>query len=403
MEVSGSLEALVLSALENNPEIQAARQRLVAKRARIPQAGALPDPMAKAGVMNEGRPVPFQTLGEAGFSEVYVGVSQDLPLGGKRRSREAVAREEAAAEAWLLAATRRRVASQVAEAFFELYAVRAAGAILDESRVVIEQMSEVAASRFAVGQGTQQDAFDAEVELSLLGERAALLEQRRGTAEALLASLLGRAHVSVDAPAAFVRTPLPASLDGVLADAEETAPLVRERLALLAQAERRVDLARSEKLPDLGLEFVYHNRGGLDPYWTLGGTVSVPIFAGRKQNKAIDEAAAEHLAARRALEAARNQTRYEVRQAYLAAAAADRVLRLYEQALLKQSELSLESATAQYRVGKIDFQTLVTAWRRVLDQRAAREEQLANYEKALARLAVHVLPAAGPLAVLKEN
>ncbi len=34
--------------------------------------------MLMCGVLNEGRPVPFETLGENDFGEVYVGISQDL-------------------------------------------------------------------------------------------------------------------------------------------------------------------------------------------------------------------------------------------------------------------------------------------------------------------------------------
>ncbi len=399
-----SLRALVAEALERNPEIQAARRRVDARRARIPQAGALPDPMAMTGVMNEGRPVPFQTLGEAGFSEVYLGLSQEIPFPGKRGLRGAVAREEAVAEEWVLEGTRRRVAAEVAEAFYETYAVQAALAVLDQSRVVLDQLTDAAASRFGVGQGNQQDVFDAELEISMIEERRSLLVQRRDTLEAQLAALLDRpSGVTVAVAAPPLRTPSPGPIEAVLARAEDLSPLLNERKAMLAQADRKLALARRERLPDLGVEFVYHNRGGLDPYWTLGGTVTLPIYAGRKQNKAVEEAVAEQGAARAALEAARNQVRYEVRQAYLAATAADRVVRLYEQALLKQAELSLESAIAQYRVGRVDFQTLVTAWRRLLDQRAALHEQLANYEKALARVAVHAPPAAGPLGAPEEN
>src|SRR5262249_14814002 len=74
-----SLEELVREAAERNPEVQMARRTVEARRARIPQAGALPDPMLTYGVINEGRPIPFDTLGERDFSEVYVGVSQELP------------------------------------------------------------------------------------------------------------------------------------------------------------------------------------------------------------------------------------------------------------------------------------------------------------------------------------
>ena len=76
------------------------------------------------------------------------------------------------------------------------------------------------------------------------------------------------------------------------------------------------------------------------------------------------------------------------------ASTAEQLLRLYEDAILKQAQLSLDSAMAEYRVGKVDFLTLISSWRRLLDYELTYQEQLADHEKALARLEVHV----GPLA-----
>jgi len=391
-----SLAELVREALDRNPEVQMARRMVEAKRARIPQAGALPDPMLMYGVVNEGRPAPFQTLGEAGFSEVYVGVSQDIPYPGKRGLREKVAREEASAAEWAHEATRRRVVSEVVQAYYDLYAVHEALSIVERNLQLLDQLAKVAGARYAVGRAAQQDVLDAEVELSRLEERRTLLLQRQGVVEALLARLLYRTDpVPLGRPRSVVKTPLEASLEQVLTQAQEESPFLRERERFLAQAERRVDLARRERLPDLGVNFAYHNRGELDPWWTFGGTLTLPIYAGRKQKKAIEEAAADLGGSRNALEATRAQVRYEVTDAYLTASTADRLLRLYDEGILKQARLSLDSAMAQYEVGKVDFLTLVTSWRRLLDYDLTYHEQLAEHEKALARLAIHVPAAAG--------
>jgi len=77
------------------------------------------------------------------------------------------------------------------------------------------------------------------------------------------------------------------------------------------------------------------------------------------------------------------------------ASTADHLLRLYDEGILKQARLSLDSAIAQYEVGKVDFLTLISSWRRLLDYNLAYHEQLAEHEKALARLAVHVSPSPG--------
>jgi hypothetical protein len=47
-------------------------------------------------------------------------------------------------------------------------------------------------------------------------------------------------------------------------------------------------------------------------------------------------------------------------------------------------------------VGKAAFLTLVTSWRRLLDNELTYHEQMAEHEKAMARLSIHVLlPVAG--------
>lgn len=390
-----SLPDLVRQALERNPEVQMAARAVEAKRARIGQAGALPDPVLTYGVINEGRPVPLQTLGDRDFSELYLGVSQDVPYPGKRGLRAGAAREEAAAEEAVSEGVRRRVTAEVSEAYYDLYTVHAALDIVEQNRQLLEQLSKVASTRFSVGQATQQDVLDAEVELSRLEERRSQLAERRVLVEARLDGLLFRSDGQpLGRPGPVVKTPLASSLEELLARASEQSPLLREKGRLVTHGDRKLALARREKLPDLGFNFTYHNRGSIDPYYTFGGAVTLPNLHGR-QKKAIEEAAADAAGARSGAAAARAEVRYAVTEAYQRAATADRLLRLYDEGILKQARLSLDSAMAEYRVGRVDFLTLAASWRRLLDYDLIYQEQLAEHEKALARLAVHVgVPAA---------
>src|SRR3989442_647334 len=138
-----SLPDLVREALDHNPEIQMGARTLEAKRARVPQAAALPDAILMYGVINEGRPVPFQTLGERDFSEAYVGVSQDLPFPGKRRLRKAAAQEEVEAAQSAYEGARRRVAADVAEAYYDLYATHAGVDLVEDSARLLDQLIQL--------------------------------------------------------------------------------------------------------------------------------------------------------------------------------------------------------------------------------------------------------------------
>jgi outer membrane protein TolC len=386
-----SLQSLVEEALDRNPEIQAATRQVARMKARVPQRGALPDPMLSYGVMNEGRPIPFQTLGEAGFSEVYVGILQDLPYPGKRGLREEVAQEEARAAEWAFESVRRRVVAQVKEAYYQLYAVDAALDILERNRELLENLERVAAALYTVGQGIQQHVLDAQVEISRLEERISLLRQQRSVVEALLNSLLYReAGTPLGRPEPLRPDPLGYEMEQLWKMAEESSPVLRERSQWVAAGERSLSLAQRELLPDLGVNFVYHNRGGLDPYYTFGGTLSLPLYAGRKQRKAVEEAGEGLLESRHTFDAARARVRYEVTEAYLSAKTAERLLSLYEEGILRQARLSLDSAIAQYQVGRVDFLTVLNSWTRLLEYDVTYRDQIADHEKALARLEPHV-------------
>ena len=381
------LAVLVADVLARNPDLAALEERIVAAEARVPQAGALPDPMLMYGVMNEGGPVPFQTLGEAGFSEVYVGFSQDFLYPGKRALRERVAAEDVEVERWSLEAARRRVVSVVKQMYFEVAGLQIAADVLERNRRSLEQLERIAAVRLAVGKTSQQDVLDAEVELSRIEERLSTLWRRALLSEASLRNVLGqkpdwtlpRLELATAPP------PLP-PLEELRRAAAETAPEVRGEERQVARAEAALALAHRELRPDPGATFTYHNRGGLDPYWTLGGTIRIPLYAQRKQRRAIEESDAVFAASLHQLDARRLDAAFQVEDAYATASTALRLIALYDEAILKQARLAVDSARANYEVGKIDFLTTLTSWVRLRDYEVTYYERVVEYHQALARL-----------------
>src|SRR5262245_7786113 len=116
-----TLDWLMQEALSRNPEIRAEMREGDAKRARAPQAGALPDPIVMFGQNNEGNVIPFTTLGKFDFSEVYLGFTQEFPLFGKRGLRERVASSEADAQWWEYDFARKQVIANLKAAYYDLY------------------------------------------------------------------------------------------------------------------------------------------------------------------------------------------------------------------------------------------------------------------------------------------
>lgn len=382
-----TLDELIAELERVNPELRMADYEVQAARARVRPAGALPDPTINYGQMNVGNIVPFTTLGEEGFSEIYVGFQQEFPFYGKRKLRESIATKGADAEQWSYQFTRLRVLSELKTAYYDLSYWHEVGETLVRDMRLLEQFSETAAALYRVGKGNQADVLRAQAELSRLQNRIEVADQRIGVARALINALLNRpADSPLARPEPLSKTALRYSLPELLQLSQERFPPLREQEQMIQGRAYGVQLAKKEKWPDFGFVFAYHNRGQLRDYWTLGGTARIPLWYGRKQKQEIEEAEARLGGAREKYESLRAKVQFGVKDHYLQATTSERLLALYEGTIVPQDTLTLEATAASYQVGAIEFLSVVDGLLKLVDDELAYYEHLANYQKALAQL-----------------
>ena len=380
------LPELVREALERNPEIQAARRLVEAKQARIPQARAWPDPRISLSYAGNVLP-PFTVMGGDPSSARQLSAEQEIPYPGKTRLRGEIAARQAEVETLVYEAAWRRVAAEVKQAYFDLYFTDQSLSTLRKDRELMEKFEKIAEIRYSVGKAAQQDVLKAQVELSRLTERQTLLEQTRRTLEAQLNSLR---DLPVDTPvgaAAEVRQGVLAySLEDLAAAAQANFPLLKRQRTLVEGNRLAVYLARKELRPNFSLGYAYMQRSGLPDMYGVTFSTTLPIFRRNKQDPAIVEAAANLESSRRMEANELTLVRYRVKQEVLAAQAAEQLLKLYSQGIVPQSSLALESSLSTYEVGTTDFLTVLSNFTTVLDYELGYHHQLANHEKALARL-----------------
>jgi len=380
------LSNLIREALERNPEIQAAQRSVDAKRARIPQAKAWPDPMISVGYGGNVVP-PFTVMrGDPSSARQFM-AEQEIPFPGKTRLRGQIAAREAEAESHSVDEVARRVAAEVKGAYFDLYYTDQALATVRKDRDILEKLAKVAEIRYSVGKAAQQDILQAQVELSRLTERETLLEETRQTLEAQLNSLRDRPVDTPLGPTGELReSPLVQTVDELQAAGESNLPALKRQETLIEGNRLAVDLARKDVKPNFSIGYTYMQRPGMPDMYGLTFSTSLPIFRHSKQDQAIREAAENLASARRTEQNQLTVLRYRVKQEYLQAQAADRLLQLYSQGIVPQSRLTLESSLASYQTGGIDFQAVLGNFTTILDYELGYHQQLATHEKALARL-----------------
>lgn len=345
---------------ERNPRLAAADALARAAAARVAPARRPPDPRLQLGLMNRTLP-GFGLADPLGMTEVQV--MQMVPFPGKLRLAAEVASEQAAAQGARATDLAWDIRARAAMPYYELYEMDQSLAVARETLRLLRDLGETARTMYAVGEGRQADVLRAQVEIARMEEEITRMEVERVSAAAMLDALLARTG---DAPIGSPVLPVfPDSLpplDSLIAEADAQRPMVAAGEAELRAAGAAARLARREIWPDLEVGVQYGQRpmdGGTDRMLSLMFGVNVPIFAGSRQLAMRREAEAMEQMAAADLEAMRADTRGRVAQLYAAVRRSKQLGALYRTTILPQSRTTVASALAAYRVGGVDFMTLL--------------------------------------------
>lgn len=388
---AASLDQVVAEALQNNPELQAAKREQEAAEQRIAPAGALDDPMLEAGVLN--LPTGSLRFNREDMTMKMVGLSQRLPYPGKRELRQDVATKEAEAAAYGAQELMNRVRRDVKMAYFDLSLVVESIRITETNKQVLEQLSKIAEARYSVGQASQADVLKAQTQVSKMTDELIKLERERLMFEAELHRLMGSPS---NRP-----TPQPRELllwEGslqpeLLRDAVLTSrPELRALQTKIDRNDKAVELARKDYYPDFDVRLSYGQRDKMptgerrDDMVSLTVAINLPIWGAAKQGPRIAESIAMREQAARMFEARRNEMLSQLRQQLASAAQSYQSAKLYETTVLTQSRLAAESSLASYRVNRVDFLTLLDNRMTVFTYEINFATAVVNQNKALAEI-----------------
>jgi outer membrane protein, heavy metal efflux system len=384
---SAPLDALIAEALATNPEIKAMQRSFDMMRARIPQAKALPEPMLSYGYAGNAPLPPFDIQKGDPASARMLSFTQEVPYPGKLAIKGKMANVAAEAEWWNYEQARLNLAAEVKDAYYDLYYVTKAIETITKNKGLLEKFAKIAEAGYAVGKGLQQDVLKAQVEISKLIEQAAVLEQREQIAAARLNSLLYR---EPETPVGKPPDVKPRDLTYSLTELNELAltnfPTLKAQRRRIDREQYGIELAQKEFYPDFNVGFTYFNRPGMPEMYSVNVGVKIPLYFWQKQRPALAEATASAATEKQRLENATTLLFFRIKDRYLAATTAQRLVKLYGTTIIPQSTLSLESAISGYEVGKVDFLTLLDNLVTLRNYELSYYEQLSNQEKAIAAL-----------------
>lgn len=379
------LASLVADSLAGRPELRAAAAEIRVRQARVPQAGALPDPVVLVGIQNDG--FTSIEIGKMETSYLQFMVSQTFPWPGKRGLRTEVPRLDVRESQFFLQRTGLSIEAEVKRLYVSLLAVRDRIALLGVLQTLWQSSASVARTTYESGRGAQSDILRAQLELMRLRQRSLALDAE----EASITQSLNRLRdVALSTPIATSRS----LTEGELPLVFEEKPAVRYALThtpeLLAarnkstSAARKIALANKGYYPDLTVNAGIMPRGtGLSPMWLLSLSAPIPVFSGSKQGRAVEESQARSEETLASVQSLEQLIRLRIRERHTILSVLLQTAHLYRDALLKQSRTTAESTLTQFQVGRASFAAVLEANAGVLADEDANLQILADVERVL--------------------
>jgi outer membrane protein, heavy metal efflux system len=383
-----ALDSLVQEARRNNPEIRAAAQQSRAAWSRVRQTVTWEPP--RVGVEFYQAPVasfpnPFKNQMEYDYS-----IEQMIPFPGKLGAMGMAARNGARMAEEDAKAVERRVIVDLKTSYAGLYLIQRKIELNAENRDLLKRLVEIASRQYEVGMGTQTDILRARTESSRLANDAVALEREKRSMEAMINTLLNRPIAQGLGRIDTLETRFPGWRREQL---DSLAMTIRPELqAMRFEVEMKkseVRAAKWEYAPDLTARLMYKDMV-LTPkdYWSLmiGATLPLTSWAYPKAAARVEEANAYRKKTEASYVQMKNMVLLDVENALLSVETNRDLIELNRQNVLPQAELTLASAIAGYKTGKVLFVMLIDANRMALMARLDYYMAVMNYAASQAQL-----------------
>lgn len=332
-------------ALERAPWYAHHRTNVEAAAERVIYEGRLPDPQLTLGALNV--PTDRFSLRENEMTMLVMGVRQSFPPGETLRLKSERARQELAREEAMLELERRNLLKQVRQTWLELYYLREALAVLDETRTLQKQLLQAAEGRYRARIGTPQEVFRARQALGRLDERAQDIRTQTVRAQAQLSRWIGEEAFSA-LPARLPPLPPPADFE------PERHPEMLAARAGLEALRAEVAMAREEYKPGVMVELSYGFRrrapDGMNrpDMLTAMVTLDVPVFRAKRQDRRLAERQARTQGAHHELEDKRRELLAMYRAVAAEHASLTERVRIFEERVLPEARREAEVTIAGF-------------------------------------------------------
>lgn len=387
-----SVSEAVNKAVRDNPSLAQLRARYEALQEIPSQVGTLPDPMIGFGAMNF--PATNFHRRQEPMTQVQLTFMQSIPFPGKLRLKREAAEFDAQAAGFSVDELRLQLMANVRSIWWQAFYLDRALETVRSNQKLFSEFTQIARKKYETGTGLQQDVLLAQLELSKLIDQEINIESMRDHQGIIL-------NVLMDLPeqeSLALVSEIERNLDEVMSreyyfQRAQAGPLLKQKMVQLEAANKRLNSAEKDRLPDFTLGVNYGDRQGDNPngssrddFLSVMLGVKVPIYASRKQDKAIAQRTSEVQGAVYASQDVQGQVRGAISKSLSDYSKARKQFELFQSSILPLSDQTVQSMLSGYRVSQVDFLNLVRAQSTLLNYELQYWRAFVEAKQSLARL-----------------
>jgi outer membrane protein TolC len=381
-----NLGLLIEKALKQNLQIEVAKYRYEASKARISQASSLDDPQfeykydkinASMDAVMQGKTAPMRTFG----------VSQEIPFPTKLILRAQIAVKESQMAYEEYKEKEREIISQVKSLYAGLAFIYSSIDITKENKAFLEQLARSLSTQYSLGKVRQEDALKAQLEIAKMENELIMLEQKRQVTQAKINVLLNQGpDIELARPELMGNRGYKFNLEDMYKSAKDNRPELKAFRFALERARKTYSLAKQGYLPDFMVKYERMERDGELKDWAGMVGISLPIWFWQKQNFNVKEMRKELKAMEAEFKNKENMTLLEVKEAFSNVEALKKLSVLFRTTYVPQAEQLLKSSSVSYEAGQADFLNLLDSERMLLEFKLDYYKTLVEMEVSFSEL-----------------
>jgi cobalt-zinc-cadmium efflux system outer membrane protein len=378
------LERYIQEALTQNPSLKAVMSRVEAYDQMIPQAGSLPDPVLGIGIAN--LPTNDFSLNQQEMTGKVISLQQVVPFPGKLglgKDKASNMRDEQQA---IMEDDKAMLIMKVKETYYDWAFVLASIQTMEENRALMNQIEEIALTKYKVGTGLQQDVLMVKTERAKLDNQILGMHQVELSRMARLNTLLNReATAQLEAPLELQFKPVEIPFDSVLAAIEISNPKLQANRARERAVNSDIGLARKEYYPDMGFMVEYMQRDdhpdGMErpDFLSFKAQLSLPLYWKSKQRRMVEQRRIEQRQIEEEYQGLSKDIEFQLTDLMAQSSRLLEQIDLYQNSIIPLAEQTLESNRIGYQVSKVDFQMLITSQMTLLDSQLELKQKILDY------------------------